>query len=69
MTPSELSAYFRARGKLTSSLTIPVDENFKRIERAAREQGFNFAAWARDVLYSRLSEVASACEIKTEDSA
>lgn len=64
MTASELSNYFRARGKLTATITIPVDRRFKEIERAAREKDFNFGAWARDVLYSRLSEVVSACELK-----
>lgn len=54
--------YIRKHGKLRDRLAIPVDERMRKIAENAKQQGFDFNAWARDVLAERIHEVAQACE-------
>lgn len=54
--------YMRRHGKITEVLAIPVDQQTRKIADDAKRNGFDFNAWARDVLAERIHEVAQACE-------
>ena len=61
---TDLDRYRISHGKLTTNLTIPVDLRFKDLADQAKAHQFDFNAWARDVLKSRIQEVVEFCELK-----
>lgn len=55
------SKYKRRYGKLVEAISIPVDDNLKRIEVRVKSMqppnDFDFNAWARDLLMDHIHEV------------
>jgi hypothetical protein len=62
----EAKSYFRSHGKITMAIHLPVDGALKKVETEAKAKNFDFNAWARDVLNSRINEVIKACSLKVE---
>ena len=61
----DMERYRIGHGKLTTNLTIPVDNKFKDIVDQAKSKRFDFNAWARDILKARIEEVIQFCDIKS----
>lgn len=59
-----ISKYDNPYGKLVERISIPVDARMKAIERGVKAQGFQFSAWARDILADAMNKLADERGIK-----
>lgn len=49
--------YAKKHGKLTRTIPVIIDEEMEQKIKAAKENGFNFQAWARDVFMDNFETV------------